>query len=61
MGAPACEFDVYKRLKKLQSEIEFMDIQEEYIKDEMKNLKREMVLFNFFNIKINLKISTKFI
>ena len=26
-----------------RSEIEFMDIQEEYIKDEMKNLKREMV------------------
>merc|ERR1719337_838998 len=35
--------DLYMRLKELQKQIEFLDIQEEYIKDEMKNLKREMI------------------
>merc|ERR1719449_508718 len=37
------EDDVYIRLKELQRQMEFLDISEEYIKDEMKNLKREMI------------------
>jgi len=37
------EVDVYKKMKELQKHLEFLAIQEEYIKDEMKNLKREMV------------------
>merc|ERR1719199_678376 len=37
------EEDLYLRLKELQRQVEFLDIQEEYIKDEMKNLKREMI------------------
>lgn len=35
--------DLYMRLKDLKRQMEFSDIQEEYIKDEMKNLKREMI------------------
>ncbi|CAN0233005.1 unnamed protein product [Ascophyllum nodosum] len=35
--------DVYVKLKTLQKHMEFLDIQEEYIKDEMKNLKRELI------------------
>merc|ERR1719337_482395 len=35
--------DLYMRLKELQRQMEFLDIQEEYVKDEMKNLKREMI------------------
>ena len=34
---------MYQRLKALQRQGEFLDIQEEYVKDEMKNLKREMI------------------
>jgi hypothetical protein len=37
------EEDLYTRLKQLQRHLEFVDIQEEYIKDEMKNLKRELI------------------
>merc|ERR1719325_465066 len=37
------EEDLYMRLKELQRQMSFLDIQEEYIKDEMKNLKREMI------------------
>ncbi len=37
------ESDLYTRLKLLQRHIEFLDIQEEYIKDEQKNLKRELL------------------
>jgi len=33
--------DYYTRLQKLKSEIEFYDVQEEYIKDEMRNLRKE--------------------
>jgi len=33
--------DLYTRQKLLQRQLEFVDIQEEYIKDELKNLKRE--------------------
>lgn len=35
--------DVYVKLKTLKKHMEFLDIQEEYIKDEMKNLKRELI------------------
>jgi len=34
--------DLYRKLKQLESELEFHDIQEEYIKYEQKNLKREL-------------------
>ncbi|RRT50621.1 hypothetical protein B296_00051634, partial [Ensete ventricosum] len=33
--------DLYGRLKSLQHQLEFIDIQEVYVKDELKNLKRE--------------------
>ncbi|GFY82500.1 regulatory particle triple-A ATPase 3 [Actinidia rufa] len=35
--------DFYGRLKSLQRQLEFIDIQEEYVKDELKNLKRELL------------------
>eukprot|EP00467_Chlorarachnion_reptans_P012658 CAMPEP_0114519776 /NCGR_PEP_ID=MMETSP0109-20121206/19200_1 /TAXON_ID=29199 /ORGANISM="Chlorarachnion reptans, Strain CCCM449" /LENGTH=409 /DNA_ID=CAMNT_0001700571 /DNA_START=99 /DNA_END=1328 /DNA_ORIENTATION=- len=35
--------ELYSRLKTLERKIEFLDIQEEYIKDEQKNLKRELI------------------
>ncbi|TXG46835.1 hypothetical protein EZV62_026129 [Acer yangbiense] len=35
--------DLYSRLKSLQRQLEFIDIQEEYVKDELKNLKRELL------------------
>jgi len=35
--------DLYVRLKKCQRQLEVLDIQEEYIRDEIKNLKREMM------------------
>jgi 26S proteasome regulatory subunit T3 len=37
------EEDNYTRLKKLESLLEFLELQEEYIKDEQKNLKRELI------------------
>ena len=37
------ESDYYKKLKKLQSHLEFLILQEEYIKDEQKNLKKELL------------------
>ncbi|PPD81319.1 hypothetical protein GOBAR_DD21770 [Gossypium barbadense] len=37
------EDDLYCRLKSLQRQLEFIDIQEEYVKDEQKNLKRELL------------------
>merc|ERR1719460_1052331 len=45
MGQPTekKEEDHYLRLKDLQRQLEYLDISEEYIKDEMKNLKREMI------------------
>ncbi|GMI71472.1 regulatory particle triple-A ATPase 3 [Hibiscus trionum] len=39
----ADEDDLYTRLKSLQRQLEFIDIQEEYVKDEQKNLKRELL------------------
>ncbi|CAG9462845.1 unnamed protein product [Pedinophyceae sp. YPF-701] len=35
--------DLYTRLKTLQRELEFLDIQEEYIREEQKNLQRELL------------------
>ncbi|KAF9161232.1 26S proteasome regulatory subunit 6B [Actinomortierella ambigua] len=35
--------DLYTRYKALQRHLEFLELQEEYIKDEQKNLKRELV------------------
>mmetsp|Transcript_22296 Transcript_22296/g.26821 ORF Transcript_22296/g.26821 Transcript_22296/m.26821 type:complete len:405 (-) Transcript_22296:389-1603(-) len=35
--------DLYTKLKTLQRQLEFVDIQEEYIKDETKNLRRELL------------------
>jgi 26S proteasome regulatory subunit T3 len=37
------EHDLYVKFKSMQKHLEFLDIQEEYIKDEMKNLKRELI------------------
>ncbi|KVH94129.1 26S proteasome subunit P45 [Cynara cardunculus var. scolymus] len=37
------EDDLYTRLKSLDRQIEFIEIQEEYVKDEQKNLKRELL------------------
>merc|ERR1712168_928450 len=33
--------DLYMKYKKLQKQLEFLGVQEEYIKDEQKNLKKE--------------------
>ena len=41
-SSPA-EEDLYGALKSLERRIEFTDIQEEYVKDELKNLKRELL------------------
>ena len=35
--------DLYSRLKQLESHLEFIELQEDYIKDEHKNLKRELL------------------
>lgn len=47
LGGPAEEEedpkDLYQKVKRLEQLLEFTDIQESYIKDEMKNLKREML------------------
>ena len=37
------EEDLYTKLKHLQRELEFVQIQEEYVKDEQKNLKIELL------------------
>lgn len=37
------EEDLYSRLKSLVRQLEFVDIQEEYVKDELKNLRRELL------------------
>merc|ERR1719487_781515 len=42
-GTDQNEDDLYIRLKELQRQMEFLDISEEYVKDEMKNLRREMI------------------
>lgn len=35
--------DLYLKFKKLEQHLEFLSLQEEYIKDEQKNLKRELL------------------
>jgi 26S proteasome regulatory subunit T3 len=35
--------DPYQRLKDLEQQLEFLTIRENYVKTEMKNLKREMI------------------
>lgn len=35
--------DLFQKMKKLEQQVEFIDIQQAYTKDEMKNLKREML------------------
>ena len=35
--------DSYSKLKKLEKHLEFLSLQEEYIKEEQKNLKRELL------------------
>ncbi|KAH8954950.1 hypothetical protein BDL97_08G108200 [Sphagnum fallax] len=42
-GTDMEEEDLYTRQKLLQRQLEFVDIQEEYIKEEQKNLKRELL------------------
>lgn len=37
------EDDLYAKYKALLRQEEFLDLQEEYIKDEMRNLKRELI------------------
>ncbi len=37
------EEDLYTRLKTLQRQLDFLAIQEDYVKDEQKNLKRELL------------------
>jgi 26S proteasome regulatory subunit T3 len=37
------EKDLYRRMKSLEDELEFLSIREDYIKDEQKNLKREYI------------------
>lgn len=41
--AEPTEEDLYKRLKSLERELEFLGIQEDYIKEEQKNLRRELL------------------
>ena len=42
-GGGGGEPDLFVRLKKAQRQLELLGIQEEYVKDEMKNLKRELI------------------
>jgi len=37
------EENLYLKMKELEQALEFVSIQETYLKDEMKNLKREMI------------------
>jgi 26S proteasome regulatory subunit T3 len=43
LGSTSPDSDVYVKLKLLQRQYEFLEIQEDYIKDEMKSLKRELL------------------
>eukprot|EP01084_Bolivina_argentea_P006560 12446_1 len=44
VNSSLCEgVDLYVRLKSLRKHLEFLDVQEDYIKDEMKNLKKELI------------------
>merc|ERR1712046_298434 len=37
------EADLYSKMKQLQSQLDFLDTQESYVKDETKNLRRELL------------------
>ncbi len=39
--SPDTEGDLYIKFKKLQKQLEFLQVQEDYIKDELKNLRTE--------------------
>ena len=41
--SPKADVDLYRRYKQLEKEREFLDVQEQYVKDEIKNLKRELI------------------
>merc|ERR1711934_561362 len=41
--ADASEQDLYTEMKRLQSQLDFLDTQESYVKDETKNLRRELL------------------
>merc|ERR1719498_155930 len=43
VGSAIPQDDLFAQYKRLQGELEFLELQEEYIKDEMKNLKRELI------------------
>lgn len=50
--------DYYLKMKQLQKELEFIELQEDYIKEEQKSLKRELsraqeVSSSIFSPKIN--------
>ena len=38
------DVDLYTRYVKLKKQIQFLDVQEEYIKDEMRNLRKVVLL-----------------
>ncbi|CAD7952191.1 unnamed protein product [Amoebophrya sp. A25] len=42
-GGAIADLDPYHRLKEVEQQLEFLKIRESYIKEEMKNLKREMI------------------
>ena len=54
-GAGASQTDLYSRMKALQKHLQFLDIQEEYIKDEMSNLKRELVRRRCWSNRLELR------
>ena len=39
----SAELDLYKEFKSLEKQLEFVDLQEEYLKDEMRQLQRELL------------------
>merc|ERR1711907_1276 len=43
MPSDASEQDLYTEMKRLQSQLDFPDTQESYVKDETKNLRRELL------------------
>ena len=57
------EKSLYAQMKALSTKLEFLDITEGYVKDEMANLKREMVSnisFSYYENHINMKTIIKF-
>jgi len=43
LGEDESTVDYYAKLKSLEKQAEFLDIQEDYLKDEMRNLQRELI------------------